>query len=262
LWKGRRTVTTWRVDHGDCLDLLRAMPDASVDALIADPPFGSTNAHWDQWATGPEWWEEVWRVVKPGRAVCLFMCGKPIVRLLREAGDWFRYKVVWDRMGRPSGFMKANIMPMRRHEDIYVFTREGLPAYWPHKEKHDGPSYGTVHHKKRRPGVLYNDTIGSGTTTVDDGTRYPVDLIRSPAVNGTREHPTQKPVAVMERLVRWYSDKGAVILDPFCGSGSTGVACVENGRAFIGIERDEKYVEIARRRIAEAAARPMLEGIK
>jgi site-specific DNA-methyltransferase (adenine-specific) len=66
----------------------------------------------------------------------------------------------------------------------------------------------------------------------------------------------------MERLVRWYSDKGAVILDPFCGSGSTGVACVENGRAFIGIERDEKYVEIARRRIAEAAARPMLEGIK
>jgi site-specific DNA-methyltransferase (adenine-specific) len=238
------------------------MPDASVDAVVTDPPYGLTNAHWDTWATGPEWWDQVWRVTKPRGAVCLFMCGKPIVRLLREAGDWFRYKMVWDRLGRPSGFMKANIMPLRRHEDIFVFCQE-MPSYRVCKEPHDGPGYGTVHHGKRRGGTLYRDTIGSGTVSVDDGTRYPIDIVRASSVGGSRLHPTQKPVPLMEKLVRWYSDEGATILDPFVGSGSTGVACVQTGRNFIGCEKDEKYVEIARRRIAEAAARPMLlEGIK
>jgi DNA modification methylase len=253
-------VTDWKVEHGNALDLMRAMPDASVDALLCDPPFGSTNAHWDQWATGPEWWDEVWRVVKPGRAVCLFMCGKPIVRLLREAGDWFRYKVVWDRMGKVSGILDANKRPLRRHEDIYVFSRDGMPAYWVHREPTDRPNYGS--RKNAHSSILYGKVCSERPQVYDDGTRHPVDVIRERVAHSVRLHPTQKPVAVMERLVRWYSDKGAVILDPFCGSGSTGVACVENGRAFIGIEREEKYVEVARRRIAEAAARPMLEGIK
>ncbi len=253
---GRYTLEAslqWSVTNGDCLELLKSLPSGSVDAVVTDPPYGTTNASWDIWAMTPEWWAEIWRITKPDSAVVVTICGKALVRLFAEAGQWYKYKIVWDRVSKVTGVLDANRRPLRRHEDICVFSKNQLPKFRPIKEparyRIDG---GKASSKNVAKSVLYS-RIKRRFDWVEDGTRFPVDVQDiEPLDSRLRDHPTQKPTELMEKLISWYTDTDATVLDPFTGSGTTGVACMQTGRNFIGYEIDPKYCEIARRRIEAA----------
>lgn len=237
---------------GDALAVLRDLPDASVDMVLADPPYGATRNAWDVELDMPAVFAQLRRVARPRAAIVMTAVQPFASRLVLAAADIFRYDLVWKKSIK-TGFLNAAKMPLRGHELVLVFYREA-PVYHPRMSHGHAPVHG---HTKQPGGAGRN--YGATRKTLPGGgatTRHPSSVIEIPSVGTTSPeragHPTQKPVALMRYLVETYTDPGAVVLDFCMGAGSTGVACAPD-RGFVGIEVDPQWVEVARRRIAAAA---------
>jgi site-specific DNA-methyltransferase (adenine-specific) len=223
------------------------LPAASVDLILCDLPYGTTQNKWDSVIPLDALWAQYWRIAKPNAAVVLTAQTMFTARLMTASANEHRYNLVWEK-SKAGGFLNAKRMPLQAHEDICVFYR-ALPTYNPQMEP--GKPY-TKKAVSNGDGANYGRFNREGQVAVNDGVRYPRSVIRFSNDNHGSLHPTQKPVALMEYLVRTYTNEGDTVLDNCMGSGTTGVACKNTGREFIGIERDPAYFEIARSRIEAA----------
>lgn len=238
--------------QGDCLELMRDIPDGSVDLVLTDPPYGTTACKWDAVIPFEPMWAHVRRVLKPTGAA-VFTASQPFTSaLVMSNAEWFKYCWVWEK-SRPGDIFNAKNKPLKSHEDVIVFsagtTANGSNrrmAYLPQGVtkggiKTNNPDDREYAFKGSRPSLKAHHVTHGGT--------YPRSVIKIANPNAGSFHPTQKPVALMEYLIRTYTNEGETVLDFTMGSGTTGVACVNTGRKFIGIERDEEYFQIAQDRI-------------
>lgn len=235
--------------QGNCLEIMKNIPDNSVDMILCDLPYGTTACKWDSVIPFDLMWAEYRRVVKPKAAIVLTASQPFTSALISSNFKDFRYCWVWDKK-KPSNFPLAKKQPMKYHEDVVVFGKES-PNYYPimvpvegrKAKKGVNKGYTGFHAGLERPDYLdkvYTD-------------KYPSSIMEfSNADQRNRLHPTQKPITLMEYLVKTYTVEGATVLDNCMGSGTTGVACKNLNRKFIGIELDETYFNIAKERISEA----------
>ena len=238
----------------DCLVGMKKIPDGTVDAIICDPPFGTTDSSFDVRLPLEKMWAEFNRVTKQNAAIVLFSQLPFAVDLINANRKMFRYEWVWEK-SLACGFFNANKMPLRAHENILVFYRR-LPTYNP--QFRTGKAYSRAHMDAAGGGVYRKR---KGAITVNDGSHYyPRDVVKFTSVQSLRKtepryHPTQKPIALMKFLVETYTNECEFILDATMGSGSTGVAAVSCGRKFIGFEKEKNFFDISCKRIAEAIAK-------
>lgn len=232
--------------HGDCLELMKGIPDGSVDMILCDLPYGTTACKWDSVIPFEPLWEQYKRIIKDNGAIVLFG-SEPFASRLRMSNlKMFKYDWIWNKV-RGVGFQVAKYRPMQNHETISVFCK-GKLKYIPLMVKRDKPKKSKVYKQSDSCPLKYND----GKERIYEY-RYPKSIIEvSNASQKGKLHPTQKPVALLEYLVKTYTNEGDVVLDNCMGSGSTGVACINTGRKFIGMELDKGYFDIACKRIAEA----------
>ena len=230
--------------HGDCLELMKDIPDGSVDLVLCDLPYGATRCKWDAVIEFGKLWEAYNRVVKENGAIVLF-AAEPFASLLRMSNmKNYKYDWVWDKV-KGTGFLNAKRQPMRNHELLCVFYRKQC-TYNPQKTHGHAKkeTYRGAHLQTPVYGAMKKDYKYSSTE------RYPRSIqVFSTDTQNSSLHPTQKPVALCEYMIRTYTNPGEVVLDNCMGSGTTGVACVNTGRRFIGIELDKQYFDIARDRI-------------
>lgn len=228
--------------HGDCLELMKNIPSGSVDLVLCDLPYGTTRNKWDSCIPLDKLWKEYQRVAKRNGAIVLF-AQTPFDKILGASNvDMLKYEWIWEKP-QGTGHLNAKKMPMKSHENILVFYQR-LPRYNPQYEW--GKPYMTT---SSTPSTNYGKQKDSVTTTSDER-RFPKDVLRFGNADTDRHlHPTQKPVALLEYLIKTYTDSGDTVLDNCMGSGSTGVACANTKRRFIGIELDNDYFNIAKQRI-------------
>ena len=235
---------------GDCLEWMKDIPYGSIDMILCDLPYGQTQRNkWDVVIPFEPLWGQYSRIIKDNGAIVLFANGMFTAELMMSNKRMWKYNLVWDKV-LPSGFLNAKKMPMRGHEDICVFYKK-LPIYNPQmtqgNECHSrGNAIGQIQEDYSR-----NTNYGSFVAVQTEGNlKYPKSIITYQKPHpSTTVHPTQKPVALLEYLIKTYTNEGDVVLDNCMGSGSTGVACVNTGRNFIGIEMDKQYYDIASTRI-------------
>lgn len=245
--------------HMDCLKGMRQIADKSIDAIIADLPYGVLNnrnisAGWDRQLPLEELWSEYLRITKPESPVILFGQGMFTARLMLSQPKMWRYNLVWHK-DRVTGHLNANRMPLRQHEDIIVFYRK-QPVY--HPQMTPCTPEQRNHSRKKTEGFTnrcYGQMSLSPVRIADD--KYPTSVISIAKEHrkGCFHHPTQKPVALLEYLIRTYTDEGDTVLDNCIGSGTTAVAAVRTGRHYIGFDTEESYCETACRRITEETER-------
>ncbi|HAV5356858.1 TPA: site-specific DNA-methyltransferase [Acinetobacter baumannii] len=231
---------------GDCLDRMREVETGTVDMILCDLPYGTTCCKWDVVIPFKQLWEQYERVIKDNGAIVLF-AAQPFTSLLASSNlKLFRYEWIWEKPAA-TGFFNAHFQPLRAHENILVFYK-AKPTFNPMK---------TFGHERK---TAKRKDIGSehygkqvNIKSYDSTERYPRSVqLFSRDKKKSNLHPTQKPVALCEYLIRTYTNEGETVLDNTMGSGTTGVACVNTGRSFIGIEQEKKYFEIAEERIAQA----------
>ncbi len=243
--------------QGDCLELMKDVKDKSVDMILCDLPYGTTQCKWDTIILFDKLWEQYKRIIKDNGAIVLFG-GQPFTSaLIMSNPKMFKYCWIWKKE-RASNFFAAKFQPLNNTEDIIVFSHGGCntgaknPAcYFPQgtskinkdmkNSKTTGGKIGEAHKIAMKPGAIYKQ----------ETTGYPIKLLEF-TKDKEHLHPTQKPVALLEYLVKTYTTEGEIVLDNCMGSGSTGVACINTERNFIGFELDEKYFNIAEARIQEA----------
>jgi site-specific DNA-methyltransferase (adenine-specific) len=238
---------------GDCLEQMKQIPDGSVDMICCDPPYGTTACKWDAVIPFEPMWEQVKRVLKRNGAA-VFTASQPFTSALVMSNvKMFKYCWVWEK-GKVGGFTSAKLKPLKMFEDICVFS-EGTTA---NCSKNNMPYYpqGLIRVNKVSSSSSDKSKTGYARPSqtpryIQEYTGYPQQLLKFSLDTG-RVHPTQKPVALMEYLIRTYTNPGETVLDFTAGSGTTGVACVNTDRSFIGIERDESYFTIAQSRIQSA----------
>lgn len=237
--------------QGDCLELMKDIPDKSVDMIFCDLPYGTTNCKWDTPINLAKLWELYNRVIKDNGAILLF-AQTPFDKVLGCSNlSMLRYEWIWEKT-QATGHLNANKMPMKAHENILVFYKH-LPIYNPqktngHKPIHSYTKYISTQNNTEIYGRMNKEISGGGETD-----RFPRSVITFSSDKQTCYlHPTQKPVALLEYLIKTYSNENDTILDNCMGSGSTGVACVNTNRNFIGIELDTNYFNIAKERINNA----------
>lgn len=230
--------------HGDCLELMQTIPDKSVDMILCDLPYGTVKCDWDNVVPFAPMWEQYKRVIKDDAAIVL-VAQEPFATELRHSAlKLYKYDWIWKKPTK-TGFLSAKIRPLKNHELICVFGKRKL-KYNP--QMTEGKAYTTI---SKNTGKVYGNC--KEAITKNSGTRYPVSVQEFIGVNNSqRVHPTQKPVALLEYLIKTYTDAGETVLDNCMGSGSTGVACVNTGRKFIGIELNEHYYNVAKERITNA----------
>lgn len=226
--------------NNDCLKILPTLPDHSVDMVLADLPFGTTKNQWDHIIPMDQLWEQYKRLLKVGGVVALFG-DEPFSSKLRLSNPkWYRYDWYWTK-NNATGFLNANRMPLKRVETISIFYPK-LPLYNPQKEIGYKPYTSMTGSKTKNYGKF------KSIKTVNDGSRYPTNVLAFNKVSKTI-HPTQKPVDLLEYLIKTYTNEGMTVLDNVMGSGSTGVACKNLNRNFIGIEKDPDYFKLAKERL-------------
>jgi DNA modification methylase len=235
---------------GNCLELMKDIESGSVDAIITDPPYGTTACKWDSVIDFGLMWEQLNRIIKPNGAIVLFG-SEPFSSALRMSNiKGYKYDWVWEKT-RFTGNLNAKIMPLKAHEIISIFNCKG--NYYPIKtiiEPHLVDKRKTINNSKIKSGGGFNGSKEYiNIRTKDDGTRYPKSILKIKNPNNNSLHPTQKPVALIEYLIRTYTNENETVLDFTMGSGTAGVACLNTNRNFIGIEMDDKYFEIAKTRI-------------
>lgn len=239
--------------HGDCLELMNGISDKSVDAVICDLPYEVLNkcnkhAQWDRMIPLDKLWEQYNRVIKDNGAIILFGQGMFTAQLMMSNPKIWRYNLIWKKGNRSTGFLNANRMPLRCHEDIVVFYKS-LPTYNPQMFK-GKPNHTRNVHSSVKNNRCYGDMSQLPTKITE--WKYPISVIDIDKEHKDQFHPTQKPVSLIEWLIKTYSNNGELILDNTMGSGTTAVACVNTNRKFIGMELDDKYFYIACKRVEEA----------
>lgn len=247
---------TYELWQGDCLELMKDIPDKSIDMVLCDLPYGilnkqNKNAKWDCQIDLSLLWNEYSRLIKDNGAILLFGSGMFTADLMKSNIKLWRYNLIWDKVAK-TGFLNAKKMQLRQHEDISVFYKK-LPTYNPQMTKCE------PHQRNHSKGAMSNPTKNNcygefvGIPTIISNEKYPTSIIRVPKehCNGKFFHPTQKPVALLEWLIKTYTNEMDTVLDNTMGSGSTGVACVNTNRRFIGIEVKQNYFDIAKKRIKE-----------
>lgn len=234
--------------QGDCLELMKDLPDKSVDIILCDLPYGTTACKWDTIIPFEPLWEQYERVIKDNGAIVLTASQPFTTKLINSNMGKFKYTLVWDKVGI-SNPMLAKKQFLRTHEDVCVFYNK-QPVYNPQMEQGVKWSRGgkKTHETETLGGVkLINN--GSDKTNL----KYPKSILRFSNADKTKNiHPTQKPVALFEYLIKTYTNEGDTVLDNCMGSGTTGVACKNLNREFIGMELDEGYFDIAKERIENA----------
>ncbi|MDX7778325.1 site-specific DNA-methyltransferase [Aeromonas hydrophila] len=232
--------------HGDCLDLLPSLADGSIDMVLADPPYGTTQCKWDSIIDLQAMWRELERVCKPNAAIVMTAAQPFTAQLVCSNMGMFKYEIIWEK-GNATGFLNAKKQPLRAHESVLVFYRQ-QPTY--HPQMTSGHARKTAKRK-----TVNSECYGKALslTEYDSTDRYPrsVQFFSSDKQRGSY-HATQKPVALMEWLIRSFSNPGDVALDFCMGSGTTGVACMNTGRSFIGMENDRDIFEVAVSRLTAA----------
>jgi DNA modification methylase len=234
--------------QGDCLEVMKTLPSGSVDMVMCDLPYGTTIAPWDSVIPFDPLWEAYRRLC---RGAVVLTASQPFTSALvmSNAGE-FRHEWIWEK-SKASNFLLARKQPLKAHENILVFSKTP-PPYFPQKTE-GKPFKGAGRSKKGSQTILVNN-VPNPTLRADNlGDRFPRTVqYFVTAENEGCFHPTQKPVALMEYLIRTYTNEGETVLDNTMGSGTTGVACLNTGRKFIGIERDENYFRIACERVRMA----------
>lgn len=233
--------------QGDCLEKMKDIPDGSVDMVLTDPPYGTTACKWDSVIPLEPMWEHLKRVIKPNGAIVMTASQPFTTKLISSNYKMFRQSLIWKK-NKPMNFMNCNKMFMKWTEDICVFYSK-LPTYNPQKVK------GKLHKNGNKQTCGNITQYSKGTTRIitESEWYHPSSIIDIPLKHET-SHPTEKPVALMEYLIKTYTKEGETVLDFTMGSGSTGVACVNTNRRFIGIELDEGYFNIAKSRINKVMA--------
>ena len=231
---------------GDCIEIMKDIADKSIDLILCDLPYGTTQAKWDVLIPYEDLWKAYERIIKDNGAIVLF--SQPPFNMILGCSNLklFRYEWIWEKT-KATGHLNANRMPMKAHENILVFYKK-LPVYNPQmrlsdhrfgeiaKSGHGSPLYG----KQRQ------------TQYVFSGKFYPIDIIIFSKDDEKQVHPTQKPLDLLKYMIKTYTNPGQLVLDNCMGSGNTGVACAYTGRNFIGIEKDEEFFKIASDRVTEA----------
>ena len=245
--------------HGDCLEKMKDIAAGSIDAVICDPPYGTTACKWDSVIPFDAMWEQLKRVIKPNGAIVLTASQPFTTTLIASNMKMFKYCWVW-RKNTSSNFLQSNFQPRKIHEDITVFS-SGNASYTKNthkKMKYNPQMWGQSEPRKLRSTTKTSLKSWSGrmrddyviTSKNETGQRFPESILDvhsgSPI---SKQHPTQKPVALMEYLIKTYTNENETVLDFAMGSGTTGVAAVNLNRDFIGIELDQNYFEIAKTRI-------------
>jgi len=242
--------------HGNCLDRLKEMDDNSIDLVLTDPPYGATSCKWDSVIDLDVMWKQLKRITKP-KGVAVFTATQPFTTTLIGSNiDFFRYCWVWEK-NLKSGNLNANYLPMRGHEDVVVFSSKGA-TYNPQK-------------RQRTTEVMSGSKMNSRTSVYGNQSKYFInnqtDMIHPDTIirnikcvhnSSGKIHPTQKPVELMEYLVKTYTNENESVLDFTMGSGTTGVACKNLNREFIGIEMDDNYFELAKNRILNHKIEPVI----
>jgi site-specific DNA-methyltransferase (adenine-specific) len=230
--------------EGDCLQLMRELPDASVDMILCDLPYGTTQNKWDSVIPFEPLWKEYWRICT-GAVVLTAQCPFDKVLGASALGE-LKYEWLWEK-DKATGHLNCRKQPMKAHENILVFSKGRLP-YNPQMGQ------GKPYSNKHRPGDSGNNYGAVAYSEVNNReTRFPRSVIKF-GVERKPFHPTQKPVALFEYLIRTYTNENMVVLDNCMGSGTTGVACANTGRRFIGMEMDAAYFDIACDRVEKAYA--------
>ena len=234
--------------NGDCLELMKDIPSGSVDFVLTDPPYGTTACKWDSVIPFESMWEQLNRIIKPNGAICLFG-SEPFSSALRMSNiKNFKYDWYWQKT-KPSGHLNAKKQPLRKIENISVFYEKQC-TYNP-----QGLIFGSFDNNRpsRKNKEKGEYTFGiEKDFGISEATNYPNNVLSYSNGNNKNVHPTQKPIALLEYLIKTYTNEGETVLDFTMGSGSTGVACINTNRDFIGIELDENYFNIAKKRIEEA----------
>ena len=244
----------WQVITGDCLEVMPTLAPGSVDAILTDLPYGTTACSWDSVIPFAPMWAAIKHVLKP-RGVFVTTASQPFTSALVMSNvKWFRYEWVWGKTNAVD-FATAKIRPRKLHENIVVFSANGH-TYNPQMEP--GEPYVD---KPRKRGNNIHGSAMPNLGIVNNGTRYPPSIIKMGNGNNNTVHPTQKPVALYEYLIRTYTNEGELVLDMCAGSGTTGVAAINTGRRVICIEQREDYANIARARIAKAAEQARQEPL-
>ena len=250
---------------GDCLELMKNIPEKSVDMILCDLPYGTTACKWDNVIPFEPLWEQYKRIIKDDGVIVLFGSQPFTSKLILSNIKMFKEELIWLKNKSGSG-LQAKQKHIKVHENILVFSKNGKYTYNPQKWLVDKKEFLTQRKTFNEVEVgnnIYSKMIK--TQKADDGTRNPISIVscRVPFTPSKtkvyedetvdlRVHPTQKPIELLEYLIKTYSNDGETVLDNCMGSGSCGVAAINTGRSFIGIELDEKYFEIAKRRIEEA----------
>jgi site-specific DNA-methyltransferase (adenine-specific) len=228
--------------HGDCLELMKDIPDKSIDMILCDLPYGTTACKWDTIIPFEPLWEQYKRIIKDNGAIVLTASQPFTSALVMSNPKMFKYEWIWDKK-LSSGALNANHRPMKRHENVCVFSK-GKCAYMP--EMRTGKL-------RTRGGGKASQCYGKVVPTKSISDQYyPTTILDfSNANQRGKVHPTQKPVALFEYLIKTYTNEGDLVLDNCAGSGTTGVACKNTGRNFILIEKEQEYVDIIHKRLAE-----------
>lgn len=232
--------------EGDCLEVMKQIPNASVDMVLCDLPYGTTQNKWDSCISLPQLWEQYFRIVKASGAM-VFTAQAPFDKILGVSQiDILKYEWIWEKT-KATGHLNAKKQPMKAHENILVFYREQC-TYNPQKTA--GVPYVGAGGASKKDNYGDFRAVREGSS---DGSRYPRSVVRF-SHESKPLHPTAKPVPLMEYLIQTYTNEGETVLDNCMGSGTTGVACANTGREFIGIEQNSEYFQIAKSRIDDALA--------
>lgn len=241
-----RTDKIWLM-NGDCLELMKEIETESVDLILCDPPYGTTACKWDSVIPFTEMWAAINRIIKPKNAIVMTASQPFTTALIHSNMNGFCYSWVWDKKFA-ANFVQAKRQPLKIHEDVIIFSRTGkMPLYYPQMTKRDKPiKKGSNKNESGAIPLVTNQSYNNKTYD----TKCPESIVSySGRCKERGLHPTQKPVELMEYLIKTYTNEGETVLDFTMGSGTTGVACRNLNRNFVGIEKDEKYYQIAVDRI-------------
>lgn len=240
-------ISRMQIYQGDCLEVMKGITEKSVDMILCDPPYGITARNqWDKVLDLPEMWHQYRRVTKPNAAIVLFTAQPFTTQIISSNPKEFRYDLIWEK-NKATGFLNAKKMPLRIHETILVFYRK-TPYYNAQKTGGHKPMNAyTKRSDSTNYGASKMNMSGGGSTE-----RYPTSVLKFPIINNDSEekfHPTQKPVGLLEFLIKSYTKEGETVMDNTMGSGSTGIATMNCNRNFIGIEANIEFFEKAKARL-------------
>jgi DNA modification methylase len=237
---------SYELKHGDCLEIMKDISTASIDMILCDLPYGTTYAKWDNVIPMPRLWEQYGRIIKNGGAIVLHSAQPFTSFLICSKPEWYRTEWIWDKE-YATNFANANRHPLKQHESVIVFGKS-TTVYYPQKVA------GRQNHTQGKSLKNVSETRLINGRVADDlsGMKFPKSIICFPKHSSQCGlHPTQKPVELAEYLIKTYTKEGETVLDNCMGSGTTGVACLNQNRNFIGIEKEQKYFEIAQKRLSE-----------